>query len=327
MKKFLQTRGLSFVLGLAIALSPATAFAETNGGSANGYKIAPVRTDLTIERGKSETTKIFVQNVSSVVENLQVVVNDFQARNDESGAPALLLNGKSTPQHGLKQFITISNPTFTLQPNEQKGIEVQISIPANASAGGYFGAIRVAPAGANGDKNVNLSASVASLVLVKVPGKITEQLSIVSLQALSGNNSHVLFTNGKGLNAAVRFHNTGDVQEEPFGKLQLKKGSKLLGSYEINSGDPRGNVLPDSVRKFTVPLTNLGSFGKYTLEGNFGYGTTGQLLSAKTTFYIVPVGMIVLAALVVLILLFLIIVLPKMVRSHDRNVLRRAGRR
>lgn len=330
MNKIIRRGGLYSLASVFIATlvsGAALAAASPSAGSANGYRISPVRTDLTIKPGESETTTIYVQNVSNAVENLQVLVNDFQARNDESGSPALLLNGKNAPAHGLRQYVTLSSPAFTLQPNEQKGVDVRISIPANASGGGYFGAVRVAPTTASGDKNINLAASVASLILVKVPGNVTEQVSIAGFEVVSGSGAHTLFTSSKNLSAAVRFHNTGNIQEEPFGKIQVKKGSKVIGSYEINSSTPRGNVLPDSIRKFTVSIGNVGSLGKYTLQGNFGYGSNGQLLSASTTFYVVPVSAIALAVVLLVLILLAIFMVPRWLRAHDRSVLRRAGRR
>lgn len=308
-----------FTSGVFAATTPAA-----NGG--NGYKISPVRTDLTLEPGKSQTLQIYVQNVSSVVENLQVVINDFQASNDESGNPALLLNGKNAAVHGLRQFITVPTQTLSLQPNEQKVVSVVIAMPTTVTAGGYYGAVRIAPASVNATNNVTLAASVASLILVKVPGDTKEQVSIASIGVESGTKQRSIFTSGKNLTAVVRFQNNGDVQEEPFGKIILKKGSTTT-SYEINNTDPRGNVLPGSIRKFTVPLTKTSSFGKYTLQGNFGYGSNGQLLSASTTFYVIPVTAIVALIVIVALLLFAIFELPRLVKRYNRRVLRKAGRR
>jgi hypothetical protein len=311
-----------------ILLSGATpAFAATaQSGSGNGYKISPVRTDLTINPGNSQTTDIYIQNVSSAVENLQVLVNDFQADTSETGTPAILLNGQQAPQHSLKQYVA-PVPNITVQPGAQKDVKITITIPANATPGGYFGAVRFAPANVNAEKNVTLAASVASLILVKVPGNINEQMSIASFDARVNDKNHTVFTSNKGITATVRFKNSGDLQEEPFGKVILKKGGKQLASYDINNTDPRGNVLPDSIRKFSVPLTKLSSFGKYTLEGNFGYGSNGQLLSAKTTFYVIPVWAILAAIIVVLLIVLAAFGLPRMIRNHDRRVLRKAGRR
>jgi hypothetical protein len=320
---------------LTIAISPAaqvtaattpTPTASTVGG--NGMKVSPVRTDITVNPGQTNTVTVNVQNVTSSPANLQVLVNDFTADKNESGQPAIILDAnKYAPSHSLKRFITAPIPNLTLQPNEQKAIKITITVPKDAAGGGYFGAIRFAPASATNDKNISLSASVGSLILLKVPGDIKDDLRLASLDVRKGDSVKILFTNGKNIKAAVRFENKGDIQEQPFGKLVLKKGDKILQTTEVNNTDPRGNVLPDSIRKFEVNLDKVGSFGKYNLQGNFGYGTTGQLLSGQTTFYVVPVPIIVLAILIVLIILFLIFGLPKMIRRYNRSVIRKASRR
>jgi hypothetical protein len=85
--------------------------------------------------------------------------------------------------------------------------------------------------------------------------------------------------------------------------------------------------LPDSIRKFPTPLGDkVGNFGVYKLEGNFGYGSNGQLLSASTTFYVIPKGVILGFILLVLLIVFLVIGLPKLIRRYNQRVISRAGR-
>jgi hypothetical protein len=294
----------------------------------NGYRVSPVRTDLTIKPGASSSLTVYIQNASSAVENLQVIVNDFQPPKDESGDPALLLNGATAPQHSLKQFIKIDTPTFTLQPGQQKPVNVAISVPAGTPGGGYYGAIRFAPVGADGTKNVNLSASVASLVLLTVPGNLSEKLTVAGFGVSQGDNTNLrsLFLNNKNLKAVVRFQNGGNVQEQPFGKIQLKKGSKVLATYNVNNSDSPGNVLPDSIRRFTINLDHIGSFGKYKIVGNFGYGSKGELLTASATFWVIPLIVIIIAAIILLLILFLIFGLPRLIRRYNRRVIAKANR-
>lgn len=301
----------------ASALAPVTAAQNNSGG--NGLKISPVRTDLVILPGKSASVPVTVQNVTKSTASLKVLINDFKASDTENGEPALILDSnKSAPSHGLKQFIAPVSD-ITLKANEQKTVKVTINVPKDAAGGGYFGAVRFAPSNSSTDKNVTLSASVASLILVKVPGNIKDDLQLVGLSAERGNTTHVVFVNDKDITAVVRFQNKGNVQEEPFGKVVLKKGSKILQTSEINDTDPRGNVLPDSIRKFEVPLKKVDGIGKYTIEGNFGYGSNGQLLSGKTTFYVVPLPLIILAVVLLAIVLFLIFALPRLIRAGSRR--------
>ncbi len=323
---------LSALLLLITGASPVLAASSATSGHGNGLKISPVRNDLTIKPGEAQTIDMYVTNLTKGPADLKVVIDDFTAGTDETGIPNILLNGEKAPEHSLKDYISpIDN--FTLNPKETKDVKANVSIPSGTSAGGYFGVVRFVPAPSNTNKNVNLTGSVGSLVLVTVPGNYKEQMSIESLDVRKmDSDTHklgdpsVIYTNDNDLFGVVRFQNSGDVQEQPFGKLLLKKGGKTLGSYEINNTVPKGNVLPDSVRRFSVPLKDLHGMGKYTIEGNFGYGNKGQLLSAKTTFYIIPIGIIIALVILLILILLAIFMLPKTIKKYNRGVVNRAAR-
>ena len=317
---------------LLMALVPALALVGNVGAATggNGLRVSPVRTDLTIKPGETKTVNVSVTNVTSQPATLQAVVNDFVGNPDESGNPAIILNpNEYAPNRSLKRFIGPIN-SFSLNPGQQKTVPVVIKVPGNAAGGGYFGAVRFGPASGNSNSNqtVNLAGSVGSLLLVKVPGDIKEQLSIASFDVRRGDSPSSFFTSNKDLTAAVRFRNLGNIQEAPFGKILLKNRSgKIISTYEVNNVNPPGNVLPDSVRKFPIPLNKkIGGFGQYKLEGNFGYGSSGQLLSASTTFYIIPTTVILIFAAIVALLVFLVFGMPRLVRAYNRRVLRKAGR-
>jgi hypothetical protein len=336
LREFEMTKMLSkcfLIVVTLLTLLPTTlpVFAATttnNFAEGNGYKIYPVRTDLILNPGTADDVNIYIENISSSEEKLQVIVNDFEARSDESGAPALLLNGQTDTQHGLKQYITILNPSLDILPGQMGTITARISVPKSA-VGGYYSAVRVAPAGLVGDKNINVAASVGALILAKVSGNIVDHVSIAGFQIVdSKGNAGTFFTSNKGLQAVVRFQNEGNVQEEPFGKVELKKGTKVLGNYVVNpsiDGFP-SNVLPDSIRKFNISLSNVGSFGKYTVVGNFGYGTNGQLLSAQTTFFVLPVPYIVICVVVLIILILLLFGIPKAIKKYNQRIISKARR-
>lgn len=310
-----------------VALAPlGTAFAaQTAAVGGNALKITPVRSDLEMDPGTTKVLTVSLTNLTNVPAALHGAVNDFGG-GDEAGRPNIILDeNQSAPSHSLKQF-TQPVGNFTLAAGATKDIKVSITIPKGAAGGGYYGAVRFYPQ-ANGDKNLNLAASVGTIILVKVNGVINEKLNMASFDIRRGDNSAVVFTSGKGLTNVARFQNGGNIQEEPFGKMQLKRFGKTVAEYEVNTTDPKGNVLPDGIRRFDTKLKDVGSFGKFTLEGNFGYGTTGQLLTAKVTFYVIPVPLAITAGIVLLVLILAIVLIPRMIRNYNRRILRRASRR
>lgn len=298
-------------------------------GPGNALKVSPVRLDLKMDPGTTQVISVYIQNLTKAPALLRPFVNDFVASGDETGRPNIILNeDEYAPSHSFKRLATINGGDVLVAAGESREVKVTVVAPKDAAGGGYFGAVRFAPANAIDSDNVNLSASVGTLVLLRMEGDVKEEMTLESLDVRKTNGeASTLFSSNKDLNAVVRFKNNGNVQLEPFGSMRLKRFGKVVGTYEINNEELRGNVLPDSIRRFDTNLDKVGSWGKYTLEGNFGYGSTGQLLTGTTTFYVIPVFMILIGVGIVLLLLFLIFVLPRMIRAYNRRVIRRANRR
>jgi len=335
MKRLLSLILPTFIAFFLLISNPGAVYAASHTSaplsSANGYRLSPVRTDLTVSKGSSEQVSVIIQNISAAPENLAVLVDDFEAPTNETGYPTLLLNGATAPTHSLKQFVEVPNTSVNLQPGQQQTVTVVIKVPTDAESGGYYGAIRFAPVtfSPSGAKNVNLAASVASLVLLTVPGNLVEQLSIIGFGVSQGNsvNTHNIFFNNKNLYAQIRFSNTGNIQVQPIGNVFLKNGSKVLGTFAVNSSSLPGNVLPQSIRRFTVSINKVNWYGKYKIIGSFNYGSKGQVLNATSTFYVIPVLFIVIAILIILLILFLIFGLPRIIKSYNRRVIAKANHR
>lgn len=325
-------------LGLLVACIAVPAFAqETSGNStqntavgANSLRISPVRSDVTVDPGSSKTITLYVQNLSLNPAKVRAVVSDFEASKDESGEPLVLLDDEYAKSHSLKRMASVQPSELTLPANARMPVELTITVPKNARAGGYFGVVRFLSAGTSSqDQNgVAISANVASIVLLTVTGDLKEKMSLASMDVRQNGKVGGFFTTNKNLKAVIRFNNEGNVQLAPFGKVQLKNRSgKVIEEYEINNTDPRGTVLPESIRRFEVDLHKVGSFGKYTLEGNFGYGSKGELLTQKVSFWVVPVPLMVGAGVGLVAIVLAGIFVPRMISSYNRRIIRRAGRR
>jgi hypothetical protein len=259
-------------LTMAGSMALPTVASAQSQGAGNAIRVSPVRTDLVINPGETRQINVTVENLTTAAAEYQAIINDFIAGSGEDGQPALILDAdKFAPSHSLKRFIA-TIPHVTVPAGQSKDVKVAITVPKDAAGGGYFGAVRFAPA-SSGDptKNVNIAASVGSLMLVKVPGDLVENMKLESFDVRTSekaNSGSSFFSTNKNLYAVSRFKNNGNVHEQPFGKVVLKKGSKVLQTIEINNSDPRGNVLPDSIRRFGVKLDKVGLWGKYTVEGD-----------------------------------------------------------
>ncbi|HEU5004471.1 MAG TPA: DUF916 domain-containing protein [Candidatus Saccharimonadales bacterium] len=325
MKKYLRaaTGTLLILVSLfAPLLSPAAARAAT-AAAPNGFRVSPPRYELTIDRGQSQTVSLFVENLANSAVTAQPIINDFTASSDESGQPALILDPNvKAPEKSFKTLVQ-TIPNTSIAALERKEIKVTLKVPANATPGGYYGAVRFAPVhgGVTGPSNLSLTASVGTLFLITVPGNLTEKLTAVSFQATKNGNPGSFFNSGP-IAVTTRLKNEGNIHVQPFGKIVVKNTfGKTVYTAELNDTQPRGNVLPDSIRKFNNPINVKHLLGKYTVEGNFAYGSNGDIVSVKTTFYVIPYVLII---IILAILLFLIFVLPKLIKAYNRRIIEKA---
>lgn len=293
MKSWLQrsVRVLAVCLLLAVVALPSVTHAQTTQSPVgNGFRISPVRSEFTIEKGKSQTFTITLENPSSTPLKAHPVVNDFIASEDEGGEPRLILDADTIPPRNDFKSLVSPLEDITIPGNQRKDIQVTITVPSRAEAGGYYGAVRFIPILPTEEgRNVALTASIGSIVLVQVPGEIREQLTLLQLSAAQGKTARG-FIIGGDVSVLTRLKNTGNIHVKPFGKVQVKNMfGKVVYEYEFNNTDPRANVLPDSIRKFIDPLPKKTWFGRYTIVSNLTYGTGGgNLLSQKATFWYFP---------------------------------------
>lgn len=315
---------LVVVTSLLMPLLSSRASAAT-APTGNGFRVSPPRYELTIKPGQSETLSLFVENLANTKVTAQPIINDFVASNNESGQPQLILDpSKSAPSHSFKTLVQ-KVPDTSIQPLERKEIKVTLKVPDSATPGGYYGAIRFAPVYNNSvPGNLSLSASVGTLFLITVPGNLTEKLTDVSFEATKNGHVGTLFNSGP-ITIVTRLKNEGNIHVQPFGKIIIKNTfGKIVYQTELNDAQPRGNVLPDSIRRFENPIKLGHLLGKYTAIGNFAYGSNGNIISVKKTFYVIPYVLII---IIILVLLFLIFGLPRLIRAYNRRVIEKANKR
>ena len=322
--------GLFIVTALALGVFSSSVNAQSSKTStANTLKVSPVRSDVIIKAGESSEVPITITNLTGADVVVAPIENDF-VQGDENGTPSIILDANEyAPTHSLKRFMTpLKN--VTVPKNGSAVVKVKITVPKDAQSGGYFGALRFAPTTPDTGGQVNLSASVASLILLTVPGPVTEQLNLTSfeIQQGQGGKGATDFRTPDDLKVAFRFENKGNIQEGPFGKISVTKGKELIYDYDFNQNTPREVILPDGARKWEVPLKNIGEFGNYTVHATFTYGSTNKTIEVERSFWIIPTYMIIAAIAILVVLVAGIVFLIFWLKGRRKRAIRRhAGRR
>jgi len=323
------------VLGLFIAvvlatatITPAVQAQSSKTSTANTLKVSPVRTDIQIKAGESGEVPVTITNLTGTDILVAPIENDF-IQGDEQGAPSIILDAKEyAPTHSLKRFM-VPLGNVNVPANGSAQVKVKIIVPANAQGGGYFGALRFAPTTPDSGGQVNLSASVASLILLTVPGPVTEQLNLTSfeLQQGQGGKSATDFRTPNDLKAVFRFENKGNIQEGPFGKISVTQGNKVVYDYDFNQDTPREVVLPDGARRWEVPIKDVGTFGHYTVHAIFTYGITNKTIEVERSFWVIPTAYIIAAIVLVVLIVAALVWLIFFLKGRKRRIARRVAHR
>lgn len=294
--------------------------------SSNVLKISPVRSDITVKPGESRTVATTITNLTKEPITVRAVQNDFVS-GDERGTPALILDDKKfAPTHSLKRFMK-PLADVTVPANQSKTVNVVVTIPKDAQAGGYFGAVRFAPTSPDGGGQVNLSASAASLVLLTIPGNTVEKLTLTHFDILQNDQAGLSFSTPENIKSTVRFENKGNVQVAPFGKVTVLQGNTIVSEADFNNKKPFDVILPDSARRWDVPLEKIGNFGHFTVKATFTYGEKNQTIEVEKSFWVIPQAVIIAAIVGVVVLILLIAAIWFFLRSYKKRILRNHGHR
>jgi hypothetical protein len=315
---------LAAFMGGGFALAASAPTASPNSTPGQGLEISPPVIELTANPGQTLTTQIRVLNVTTGTLLVKGEADDFGAGSGEDGSPEILLHEQGATRYSLKYWIS-GVPDLQLAPQEIKSVPVTIHVPANGEPGGHYAVVRFTgvPAGLNGT-GVSLSASVGALILLRVNGPITEKLSTVQFsagtQGKTAWTSKSFFEYGP-IDFLVRLQDQGTVHELPQGSITVKNmlGS-TVGTVVVNP--LKGNILPDSIRRFVQTLHKKALFGYYTASLSLTYAG-GKTLKSSTSFWVIPWLLILLVLVGLVVFVYLLRVGIKKYNEHIIAMARR----
>ena len=303
--------GFISVVGLTMLLSPLAAVVALSTpapSSGQGLEISPPVIELSANPGQTITATIKVRNVAPTELIAKGRADDFGAGSSEDGQPKLLLDEQGETRYSLKYWVT-SVPDLRLAPQELKTAIITIKVPANAEPGGHFGVIRFTAVPPNLDgTGVSLSASIGSLVLLRVNGVIKDDVQLAGFSTGKPNKDGGIgattnFFETGPVGFLVRLHNGGSVHEKAQGTIVVTDTfGKNVATVAVN--EKGGNVLPDSVRRFEQSLAKKNLFGRYNAKLSLTYLGGQKKIDSTTSFWVIPWKLILIVIITLVILFF-----------------------
>lgn len=302
------------VCAVTISVASVLPALPTSAATSASIGIVPKK-NYTIESGKTiKDTLVISNNDSGAPLEVSLRVVDFTFR-DDTGTPQLLIaeDAAQTPW-SLKPMLTLPDHV-TIAPGQRKSIDISITIPASHTAGSYYSAIMASSGSPVDGGNVDLSASVSTLVFASIPGDVDEKLSLEKFGAYrqaSGEKDagYAKVMTDMPTMMAYTLKNEGNVVEAPVGHITIKN---IFGKEtRIENVNPNGSVsLIGQTRTFTACMKLKSQEvdfngseseadtcaspalwpGYYSAELNLFYGQNGnvtQEVSGTTSFWYLP---------------------------------------
>lgn len=234
-------------LAIGVFAQPASAVDPKNPEGSFNFVVSPITANLETKPGATVTANLQIKNQGISTERIKTTVLKFKA-NGQDGTPNIL---DVKPGDETVSWVSLTPSIFEAEPNVWKTVKLSITPPKSA-AFGYYYAIVFSREGAEKqvqNSKANLLGAAASLILldVKAPGAIRQ----VKITEFSTPKKVQEFL---PVDFTIRLKNTGNTHVSPRGNIFITKGGKSVGLLEVNLA--KGNILPDSSRKFEASWTD-----------------------------------------------------------------------
>jgi hypothetical protein len=254
--------------------------------------ITPPIFQMTASPGQDWSSEIKVVNNNPYEITVYSSVMNFAAQ-DEGGAGKFIPSNSTADVPGgysLASWFEVSKAPIVIRPEQSVSVPFILHVPETAEPGGHYGAILIGtePPPKTGGSSVRVSSQLTSLFLVRVNGDVKEAGDIRSF-----STEKTLYQEPHA-NFALRFENKGNVHLLPQGDITIyNMWGKERGRILINQEADFGNVLPQSIRKFTFEWKgeqNFFDFGRYKAIATLAFGDTQKkTVYRAVSFWIIPV--------------------------------------
>lgn len=252
------------------------------------FVVGPGRSEITAKPGETVTVEVSVTNRINTGREFFLSVEDIEGTQDGTSMRALPAGQKSPI--GLVDFVSFQQDSLILDIGERARIPVKVTVPANASPGGYFGAVMVSTvrdAGSGGDyaPRSPLIARVASLIFLTVEGDVITEGETLNIETLNKFENFGWWYESGPIELGILYENTGTVHLNPYAEVSIKN---IIGEEVGYIQLEPWFVLPKAlrVREFTWDREFL--FGYYTVEARVNRGYEDQIDTVTTSFWVLP---------------------------------------
>ena len=245
----------------------------STAAEAISISVSPIRVEHNVPAGGNMTEGISISNDDPYPVHIRVKVEDWSLTKE--GAVSFAPGG-SQP-FSAAPWIRVNPREFDLQPGQSQSVRYALTIPKDATAGGYRAAIVFAtvprPTPGEKQKRVMLEGRIAT-ILYETVGRPAPSGEITGLSVRTNKEARPEFL--------ISFKNTGLVHLRTRGELRIRdKAGKEVGKASL----PDVPILPQTDREFKVAWEGKLPAGEYVAELLMDIGRK-ELLAGERKFSI-----------------------------------------
>lgn len=265
--------------------------------------------ELRLAPGERYQVSLRVRNSSDEVIYIRSLAEDFMLDEDGETPIPIPTGDEISNRWSLAGWLTVA-PNFQLaEPHETVGVNVLIEVPEDALPGGHYAMVmhqpELSPLVVDGEEIRSVSAinqRVGTLLYVVVDGPIHEEAFVRDLYFPP-------FSEFGPVPYSFTIENASDVHIRPRIDIEIKD---MFGRRVAQLQPETRNIFPLMGRDFAGEWDQIWGTGRYTATLTASYGLNGQVVIAKTNFWLFPLTL----AIAVVTLLLVIIATIIVIRRH-----------
>jgi hypothetical protein len=270
-----------------------SALAQGNAGTA-GVGIRPATIEEQIDPGQVKQFSVQLNNLSAEDQTYYLSKRDIIGVKD-GGVPIFAEPNSEKTGYEISEWITLEKEEIFIPAGGESTVNFLLEVPEIATPGSHFGSVIVSVEPPEmRSSGASIGYEVANIVSIRVSGDVKEQATMreFSTSRYVYGSTAVDFTS--------RIENEGNTLVKPNGPLEIYNmfGKKVA---LLNFNETLAGVFPGTTREFSIEWTDDGiGFGRYEAVLSAVYGEEGKkhTISSTATFWILPMNIILPAAIV-----------------------------
>ena len=251
----------STILALIMACFSGTPVFADSAENSIHMQLSPTSERITLEPNSTYTNKFMLRNIGDTDFHYSIGISPYQVT-DDSYLPSYNINNTHTQ---IVDWVTFSQDSGVLAPNESVYITYTINVPEDVPAGGQYAVLTAETSDGNiSGTSVRTISRIGMVLYATVSGVTRTSGNIVDAKINGFIFNNKLFTSSTVIN-------TGNVDSEADYYIEVRNLFTNQIAYSTKAEPTTKIVLPGTTRTNIITWENSPSLGLFRVEQNVDF--------------------------------------------------------